>query len=191
MYCCIYDKWKPEGQSFLQASAHISCVSAFKDNWLYQAHWTIKKEKKKNNTKTEGWPTSSQSCTYLKCSVCRLALSPLCCPSFRVQTSPVPAGPLLSAAAFFCPTGGHYCVIVWNDSMKDFPGLRFVCRLTFNCSPSDTERGGPLWLSAAVIRSCRTSLHLKDFSLSSGFCQYVCLIEKWSERQCHGQCKGL
>lgn len=32
-YCFIDDKWKPEGQSFLQAFAHISCVSAFEDNW--------------------------------------------------------------------------------------------------------------------------------------------------------------
>lgn len=123
--------------------------------------------------------------------MCHLALKPLCCPSVRVQTSPVPARPLLSAAAFFCTTGGHYCVIVRNDSMKDFTGLRFVCRPSYIKlqPPPDTERGGLLWLSAAVIRSCRTSLRLKDFSLSSGFCQYVCLIERWSERQCQGQCK--
>lgn len=57
--------------------------------------------------------------------------------------------------------------------MKDFTGLQLVCKLSYiklQPPPPDTERGGLLWLSAAVIRSCRTTLHLKDFSLSSGFC---------------------
>lgn len=32
----------------------------------------------------------------------------------------MPAGPLISAAALLCMTGGHYCVIARNDGMKNF-----------------------------------------------------------------------